>query len=434
MGEGWGEGLRTLEHAISIATPARRFHLLPSSATGDAYRLVTARALRGLADGFVSVMLASYLHGRGFTPFETGAIVTGTLLGSAFLTLLVGLAGHRVSRRTLLFASAGLMLATGAGFALVTNFWVILGVAVVGTMNPSGGDVSVFLPTEQSLLSEAAAPLDRTALFARYNLGGIFAGALGSLGVALPVAAATLGGWPLVEVQRLSFLAYALVGALHLGVYAGVQPDGSVEVPRKAAPLRESRSIVLRLSALFALDSFGSGFFVQTLLTLWLFQRFDLSIGTTGTIFFVAGLLSAASQLGSPWLATRIGLINTMVFTHLPANVFLMLAALMPTAPLAVACLLVRTFFSAMDVPARQSYTMAVVPPEERAAAASVTNVPRSLASAIAPLIAGAMLSASPGAAGPLLLGGAIKIVYDLLLLWQFRAHPPPEERAPAAS
>lgn len=393
-----------------------------------------ARALRGLADGFVSVMLASYLAGRGFSPFEIGAIVTGTLLGSAFLTLLVGLAGHRLSRRTLLFASAGLMLATGAGFAIATNFWVILAVAVVGTMNPSGGDVSVFLPTEQSLLSEAAEARDRTALFAHYNLGGIFAGAIGSLGVAAPVVLAGLGGWPLVEVQRLSFLTYAGIAVALLAIYTGVLHDGTVEAHRTAAPLRESRSIVLRLSALFALDSFGSGFFVQTLLTLWLFQRFDLSISTAGTIFFVAGLLSAASQLGSPWLARRIGLVNTMVFTHLPAQVFLILAALMPNAPLAVACLLIRTFFSAMDVPARQSYTMAVVPPEERAAAASVTNVPRSLVSAVAPLIAGAMLTASPGSGGPLLLGGAIKIVYDLLLLWQFRAHPPPEERvAPAA-
>ena len=379
-------------------------------------------------------MLASYLHGRGYTPFEISAIVTGTLLGSALLTLLVGLAGHRIGRRRLLFASAALMLATGLGFALATNFWMLLVVAVVGTMNPTAGDVSVFLPTEQSLLSEGTAATDRTSLFARYNLGGLFAAALGSLGVGIPVAVAHAAGWPLVEVQRASFLIYAVIAALLILVYAGMQPDGDAatgsEPPRPAAPLRESRGIVLRLAALFSLDSFGGGFVVQTLITLWLFERFDMSVATAGAIFFVSGLLAALSQLASPWLASRIGLINTMVYTHLPSNVFLILAALMPTVPLAVGFLLARMLLSSMDVPARQSYTMAVVPPEERAAAASVTNVPRSLASAFAPLVAGYMLTFG-ASGGPLIVSGAIKIVYDLLLLWQFRAHPPPEERAP---
>ncbi len=382
-------------------------------------------------------MLASYLHGRGYTPFEISAIVTGTLLGSALLTLLVGLAGHRIGRRRLLFASAALMLATGLGFALATNFWMLLVVAVVGTMNPTAGDVSVFLPTEQSLLSEGTDARDRTSLFARYNLGGLFAAALGSLGVGIPVALARAAGWPLVEVQRASFLIYAIIAALLAVVYAGTQPDGDAatgsEPPRPAAPLRESRGIVLRLSALFSLDAFGGGFVVQTLITLWLFERFDMSVATAGAIFFVSGLLAALSQLASPWLASRIGLINTMVYTHLPANAFLILAALMPTAPLAIAFLLARMLLSAMDVPARQSYTMAVVPPEERAAAASMTNVPRSLASAFAPLAAGYMLTFG-ASGGPLIVGGAIKIVYDLLLLWQFRAHPPPEERPAAAS
>ena len=382
-------------------------------------------------------MLASYLHGRGYTPFEISAIVTGTLLGSALLTLLVGLAGYRVGRRRLLFASAALMLATGLGFALATNFWLLLVVAVVGTMNPTAGDVSVFLPTEQSLLSEGTDARDRTSLFARYNLGGLFAAALGSLGVGIPVALARAAGWPLVEVQRASFLIYAVIAALLVVVYAGMQPDGDAasgsEPPRPAAPLRQSRGIVLRLSALFSLDALGGGFVVQTLITLWLFERFDMSVATAGAIFFVSGLLAALSQLASPWLARRIGLINTMVYTHLPSNAFLILAALMPTAPLAVAFLLARMLLSAMDVPARQSYTMSVVPPEERAAAASMTNVPRSLASAFAPLAAGYMLTFG-ASGGPMIAGGAIKIVYDLLLLWQFRAHPPPEERPTATS
>ena len=412
-----------------------RFRLLPASATADARRLVTARALRGFADGFVSVMLASYLHGRGFTAFEISAVVTGTLLGSAVLTLAVGLMGYRLSRRRLLFASTGLMLATGFGFALATNFWVLLAVAVIGTMNPTAGDVSVFLPTEQSLLSEGAADRDRTSLFARYNLSGLFAAALGSLVVGVPVVIARLEGWPLVEVQRASFLIYALVAAILVLVYARLTPEGDDaegrEAPRPAAPLREARSIVIRLSLLFSLDAFGGGFVVQTLITLWLFERFDMAVSTAGAIFFVSGLLSALSQLGSPWLAKRIGLINTMVFTHLPANAFLILAALMPNVYLAIAFLLARMLLSAMDVPARQSYTMAVVPPEERAAAASVTNVPRSLASAFAPLLAGWLLTMG-ASGGPLIAGGAIKIVYDPLLLWQFRSHPPPEERRAA--
>ncbi|MEI7926560.1 MAG: MFS transporter, partial [Chloroflexota bacterium] len=232
------------------------------------------------------------------------------------------------------------------------------------------------------------------------------------------------------------FLIYALVAAILVLVYARLTPEGDDaegrDAPRPAAPLREARSIVIRLSLLFSLDAFGGGFVVQTLITLWLFERFDMAVSTAGAIFFVSGLLSALSQLGSPWLAKRIGLINTMVFTHLPANAFLILAALMPNVYLAIAFLLARMLLSAMDVPARQSYTMAVVPPEERAAAASVTNVPRSLASAFAPLLAGWLLTMG-ASGGPLIAGGAIKIVYDLLLLWQFRSHPPPEERTPAA-
>ena len=433
--EALGSGTEaTIPNASNPTAIARRLRLLPASATADAHRLVAARACRGFADGFVSVMLASYLHGRGFSPFEISAIVTGTLLGSALLTLLVGLAGYRLSRRRLLFASAALMLATGVGFVLATNFWVLLAVAVVGTMNPTAGDVSVFLPTEQSLLSDGAEARDRTALFARYNLGGLFAAALGALCVGVPVAVARIGGWPLVEVQRVSFLLYVAVAAALVLVYSGMTREGTHEASRPAVPLRESRSIVLRLSALFSLDSFGGGFVVDTLLTLWLFRRFDLSVETAGLIFFGTGLLAASSQLASPLLARRIGLINTMVFTHIPANVFLMLAAVMPTAPLAVTFLLARMLLSQMDVPARQSYTMAMVPPEERAAAASMTNVPRSLAAAFAPLLAGAMLTTSSASSigWPLIAGGAIKITYDLLLLWQFRSHPPPEERRAA--
>lgn len=398
--------------------------ILPASATPDAGRLLATRSLRGLVDGFVSVMLASYLVDAGFTPLEISALITGTLLGSALLTLAIGLAGYRIARRRLLLWSCVLMAATGLGFASITEFWPLLLIAVVGTLNPSAGDVSVFLPIEQALVSEAVAPRDRTSLFARYNLGGLFAAAIGSLGAGLPVVIGGMVGADRVDAQRLAFLVYAAaplgLAWLYLGLRAGVEDASG----GRAAPLRKSRSVVLRLSALFSLDSFGGGFVVQSLLALWLFHRFDLSVEVAGAIFFVAGLLSALSQLAAPRVAARIGLVNTMVFTHLPANGFLMAAAFMPTAPLAVACLLLRMPFSSMDVPARQSYTMAIVPPEERAAAASVTNVPRSLASALAPLAAGAMLEASTFG-WPLLVGGALKATYDILLWLQFRSLRP---------
>ena len=411
----------------SMWSPLR--HFLPSSATPDAARLVTAHALRSFADGFVSVVLASYLSGIGFSPLQVGAIVTGTMLGSAALTLVVGLFGHRVSRRSVLLAASALMFITGLGFFGVTAFWPLLLIAVAGTLNPSAGDVSVFLPVEQSMLSETVADRQRTALFARFNLGDRFAGALGALASAIPAILAQRQGWDLTTAQRAGFLLYAgmavLAGLLYTTLSPAVdqRPSGG-----RRTPLTHARGIVLRLAALFTLDSLGGGLVVQSLLALWLFERFDLSVQTAATIFFVSGLFAALSQLASSRLAARIGLINTMVFTHLPSNGLLILAALMPSAPLAVACLLARMLLSQMDVPARQSYVMAVVPPAERPAAASITNVPRSLGAALSPLFAGWLLSVTTFG-WPLILAGMIKSIYDLLLLSQFRSVKPPEER-----
>ena len=391
---------------------------LPGSATPDAARLLGGRALRGFADGLVSVLLASHLTALGFSPLQVSAVVTATLLGSAALTLGVGLVSHRLAERRVLLAASALMLGTGIGFAALSAFWPLVLLAVIGTLNPSAGDVSVFLPTEQALLAANVADAERTALFARYNLGGTLLGALGALATGIP---------GLAEHGR-GFLVYtalgAAIGALYLGLRSGRVPALPAT---RAAPLARSRGVVLRLTALFSLDSFGGGFVVDSLVALWLFQRFDLSLGATGVVFFAARLLSAFSQLVSSPLAARIGLVPTMVYTHLPANLFLIAAACMPTAPLAIACLLARMALSQMDVPARQSYVMAVVPVSERAAAASVTNVPRSLASALTPLLAGALLARS-SFGWPLVLGGAIKIAYDLLLLAQFRAVPPVAE------
>jgi len=402
--------------------------LLPASASRDASRLVAARAVRGFADGFVSVYLAVYLQLLGLSAVQVGAIVTATLLGSAALTLAVGLVAHRLSPRLVLLGAALLMLATGIGFAVSHDFWPLLVVAFAGTLNPSSGDVSVFLPTEQAVLTSEVAAVERTDLFARYTLGGTLLGAFGALASGLPELAATHLGWPLVDAFRAGFALYGavaiLIGVLYLGLTRtrAPQADGT-----GGAPLRRARAVVLRLAALFALDSFGGGFAVDAMLALWLFLRFELPLQTAGTIFFAARILSAFSQLVSPRLAARIGLIETMVFTHIPANLFLILAALMPTAPLAVACLLARMALSQMDVPARQSYVMAIVPPEERAAAASVTNVPRSLGTALAPLLAGLMLQHSTFG-WPLIVGGTLKLAYDLLLLFLFRRLRPAEE------
>jgi MFS family permease len=417
----------------TCAPPARtrlRASLLPDGTTADGALLVLTRALRGFADGVVGVLLASYLSAIGFSPLQIGAIVTGTLLGSAALTLAVGLFGARMRPRTVLLAASVLMLATGLGFLTITAFWPLLLVAVAGTLNPSAGDVSVFLPTEQAVLPEAVAPRQRTALFARYSWAATVLGALGALASGGPAVLAHRQGWSLAAAERSGFVLYAVVAVVVWLLLRRLSPAiGARHFTTRGAPLRESRRIVVQLAALFSLDSFGGGFVVQSLLVLWLFQRFHLSVQTAGAIFFVGGLLSAFSQLVASWLAARIGLIKTMVYTHLPSNVLLVVAALMPTAPLAVAVLLLRLSLSQMDVPARQSFVMAVVPPHERAAAASVTNVPRSLAAAAAPLLAGALLSVT-SFGWPLICAGLIKMVYDVLLLAQFRAVTPPGEHS----
>ena len=394
----------------------------------DARKLVLTRAIRGLADGLVSVALAAYLTDLGFGPFAVGAIVTGTLLGSAAVTLAVGLLGYRLSRKRILLGATALMVLTGFGFAGFTSFWPLMLVAVAGTLNPSSGDVSLFLPTEQAALAHTAAGPARTLSFAWYNLAGSLAGAVGALVSGVPALLASHRRVSLLIAERGVFVFYSLCAVACALVYRTLTP--ALEVPAEKQPrnaLAESRRVVLRLAALFSLDSFGGGFVVQSLLVLWLYRRFHLDERTAAAVFFVAGTLSAFSQILSPRVAARIGLIRTMVYTHLPANIFLILAGLMPTASLSITFLLLRMAVSQMDVPARQAYVMAVVPPEERTAASSVTNVPRSLASGLAPLISGMLLEKTTFG-WPLVIGGALKAAYDLLLLFQFRAVQTREE------
>jgi MFS family permease len=401
--------------------------LLPDGATEGAALLLRTRGVRAFVDGAVAVVLPGYLIAVGLSSAQVGAVVTATLLGSAALTLAIGFGAHLFTRTRLLRLAAVTMVLTGLGFAFVTTFWALLPIAVIGTLNPSSGDVSIFLPTEQALLPGTVPDAQRTALYARYNLVAYVLAAFGSLVAGVPDAVGERFDldprWALGSV----FFVYAAVGVLLLVWYRDLPDDLTVGDQSRATRLGESRRIVYKLAATFTLDAFGGGFVVQSMLVLWLHVRFDLSVAVSGAIFFWAGLLAGGSALAAARIARRIGLIRTMAFTHLPANGLLMATALMPNAPLAVACLLARAALSQMAVPARQSYVMAVVTPGERAAAASVTNVPRSLASALPPLAAGWMLEHSTFG-WPLLIGGALKAVYDLLLLWQFHDVRPPEE------
>jgi len=385
----------------------------PRSATADGKLLLATRALRGLADGAVSVFLPSYLTVIGFSPLRVGAIVFGTLLGSAALTLWVGLATDRLGRRRVLLAACALMLLTGIGFANLTSFWPLFAVAAVGTLNPSAGDVSLFLPTEQSALAELTPDAGRTGRFAVYNLAGGMAGALGALSSPLPRWLAEWRGGDALHYERLAFLVYVVAAFAAAMCYRRLRVMPRASTGR--APLHRSRRVVIRLSALFSLDAAGGGFVVQSLLVLYLGERFHLNRGTVAATLAVTSFFAAWSQLISARLAARIGMVRTMVFTHLPANALLIAAGIVPNAPAAIACLVLRSILSSMDVPARQALVMAVVDPDERAAAASVTNVPRSLAAAMTPALAGVLLEHS-SIGWPLIIGGAMKAIYDLAL------------------
>ncbi len=379
--------------------------------------IVVARSIRGFADGFVSVLLAQYLAHLGFTGAQIGAIVTGTLLGSAALTLFTGLRwGHLDPRRVLLGACV-LMAATGFGFATVTRFWPLLVVAVIGTLNPSAGDVSVFLPVEQAAIADRTGEPDRPRRFAWFNLAGGFGAALGALASPIPSWLARRNDWNVTAVERHAFVIYVIAALAAAITYRTMQPARHAR-PALRAPLQASRGIVVRLSLLFSLDSAGGGFAIHAIIVLYLHQRFDLDARAIGMTLFVTSLLASGSQLLAPRVATRIGLVRTMVFTHLPANVFLVLAGIVPTAPLAIGCLMVRASVSSMDIPVRQALVMRVVTEPERAAAASVTNVPRSLAAATTPALAGWMLDHSTFG-WPLVIAGMMKISYDFLLLAQ---------------
>ena len=390
--------------------------------------LYAARGLRGFGDGFAIIILPAYLSAIGYDPVQIGIVAAASLLGTALLTLAVGMIAARHDLRTLLLGGALLMVLTGLAFPNFQHVVLVALVAFVGTIKPSTGDLGVLVPLEHAMLAHGVSDEERTRTFARYSLIGALATATGALAASLPDFAGALG-IDRISAFKLMFYAYAALGVLSAALYRCLPHAEAKEKP-PSAPLGPSRNMVYKLSALFSLDAFAGGFTVQSLLALWLFERFDLSLSAASVFFFWSSTLAAFSFPAAAWLSRRIGLINTMVYTHIPSSVFLILAAFSPNLYVALGLLLVRSALSQMDVPTRTSYVMAVVTPDERAAAASVTAVPRSLASAISPAFAGMMLAtAFPGL--PLVVCGVLKIVYDVALLVTFRHIKPPEEMPP---
>lgn len=395
---------------------------------GDATNIYAARAIRDFGDGFAAVLLPVYLAAIGLGPLEIGVVATVALLGSALFTLGIGYLAVQTDRRVLLVAASGLMFATGLVFAQSSTYALVLLAAFFGTINPSSGSVSIFVPLEHAVLSRSVTDRDRTKSFARYSLLGALAAAVGALAATSPDFLMAVGMSRLVALRAM-FVLYAVLGVAGGLIYVRI-PTGprTSSQNRPVAALGPSRLIVYKLAALFSIDAFAGGFAVQSLIALWLFSKFGLSLSTAGVFFFWSGVLSAASFPVAAWLSSRIGLVNTMVFTHIPSSICLILAALVPNLYASLAFLLLRAALSQMDVPTRSSYVMAVVTPPERPAAASVTSIPRSLAAAASPAIAGALFAAG-FEAWPLVICGVLKILYDLALLSAFRHIKPPEER-----
>jgi MFS family permease len=387
--------------------------------------LYSARALRGFGDGFATIVLPVYLAKIGFDPAQIGLVAAAALLGTAVLTLAIGLLAPRHDLRHLLITGAALMIATGLAFPAFEQIGLLTAVAFFGTVNPSTGDIGVLIPIEHAALAQDAADHDRTRVFARYSLIGALSMASGALAAAVPQLL-TRNGMSELSSLRTMFYAYAILGVLSAALYYCL-PRGQVERRSAAAPLDASRGVVYKLAALFSVDAFAGGFVVQSLLAVWLFKRFDMSLAAASLFFFWSGVLSAFSYPLAAIIARRIGLVNTMVFTHVPSSLFLIFAALSPNLTVALGFLLLRSALSQMDVPTRSSYVMAVVTPPERPAAASVTAVPRSLASSLSPALAGLLLG-GPFIGAPLVICGTLKIVYDAALLFSFRHIKPPEE------
>jgi len=413
----------------------------------DTRLLFSTRILRLFAYGFLSVILALYLSRLGLSEVDIGLLFTLTLLGDTAISLWITTHADRAGRQRMLIAGAALMVLAALIFAFTSNFYLLLLASAIGVLSPSGNEIGPFLPIEQAALTQLVADTKRTNLFAWYNLVGSFATALGALaGGGISQLLQKLGYTPLLS-YRVVVLGYGLIGLLLAALFmrlsplieapaqgllrrSAQQPPGDPEAPRFLG-LHRSQKIILRLAALFSLDAFAGGFVIQSLVAYWFHLKFGVEPAVLGAIFFGANILAGLSALSAAWVAGRIGLINTMVFTHLPSNVLLILVPFMPSLGLAIALLLLRFSISQMDVPTRQSYTMAVVAPDERSAASGITGVARTIGASLSPVITGVFI-ANPALLGlPFVISGGLKIVYDLALFFNFRSMKPPEEQEP---
>ncbi|HSQ13158.1 MAG TPA: MFS transporter [Candidatus Deferrimicrobium sp.] len=394
----------------------------------DGWLLFASCGVRSLAYGFLSVILGLYLDAIGLSATAIGWIFTAALAGGAVMTIVITAVADSFGRKTLLIVGAVLMALAGLAFAVSDNPMVLTLAAIFGTISPSGKEVGPFLSLEQAILPQTTSDRHRTAVFSAYNLVGSFAGALGALTVSLPSLFSLTTA---IAGYRFLIWGYVASALLLAGLFTLLSPE--VEAPKRTRlsarqlVLQKSRGIVIKLAGLFALDAFAGAFIVQSIVAYWFYLRYQTDLNTLGGIFFGTNILAALSFLAAPAIARRFGLLNTMVFTHLPSNILVLLVPLMPNVDWAVAVLLLRHLLSQMDVPTRQSYTMAVVDADERAAAAGVLAVARNAGAAVAPLFTGAML-AVPTLGLPFLLAGGIKIVYDLWIFAVFRHVRPPEE------
>jgi MFS family permease len=419
----------------------------------DARLLFSTRSLRLFGYGFLSVILALYLGELGFSEQATGLLLTLTLLGDTAISLWITTHADRLGRRRMLFAGASLMILAAALFAFTRDFTLLLVAAVIGVISPSGNEIGPFLSIEQAALSQLVSDRRRTQVFAWYNLAGSMATALGALAGGLLAQLLQGAGFSPLNSYRVVVLGYGFVGVLLMVLFSRLSPavetttrsspppvlgqtgnpmgqDPSADLPgsRPVLGLHRSQRVVFRLAALFSLDAFAGGFIIQSLLALWFTLKFGVEPAVLGAIFFGANLLAGLSALSAAWVAGKIGLVNTMVFTHLPSNILLILVPFMPTFTSAVVLLFVRFSISQMDVPTRQSYTMAVVAPDERSAASGITNVARTIGAALSPVLSGLFL-ANPAYLGlPFIVSGGLKIIYDLALFVMFRSVKPPEE------
>ena len=401
----------------------------------DGRLLFAARSVRMFAYGAVAVILVLYLARLGFDGGAIGLILSLTLIGDTIVSLWLTTHADRLGRRRILVVGSLLMAGAGAVFALTDSFVPLLLAATIGVISPSGNEVGPFLAVEQASLSETIEDRRRTSVFAWYNLAGSIATAFGALAAGLAVGSMRAMGLDELSAYRVVVVGYAAIGLALAALFSRVSPSVEVTAPMDTSVARRlglhrSRNIVLGLAGLFSIDAFAGGLVMQSILAYWFHQTYDVPVALLGGIFFAANLLAAASALAAARIAARIGLINTMVFTHLPSNVLLILVPLMPNLPLAIAVLLARFSISQMDVPTRQSYTIAVVEPDERSAAAGVTGMARSIGAGASANLAGPLVSTPSLAALPFFIAGGLKIVYDVLLWMAFKARPAPEETA----